>query len=399
MLSGKRITLGVSGGIAAYKAADLASNLSKLGARVHVVLTKSASRFISALTFEALTGNTVHSDLFESSSSFKIPHIELAAGSNLVLIAPATANILGKLAHGLADDLLSTLVLAAKCPVLICPAMNFNMYDNPMVQKNISTLADAGFSFVEPGFGHLACGTTGRGRLGEVKDIVNKVIELLPPSGDLSGLKVLVTAGGTREVLDPVRYLTNHSSGKMGYALARAAFNRGAEVTLISSPTALEPPPGVRYVEALSAADMLRAVLEYYPGVHLVIKAAAVADYRPVRVDSHKIKKAGDTLVLELEKTPDILYELGKLKSPGVTMVGFAAETQDLEQNAREKLRKKNLDLVVANDVTLPGAGFGSDTNIVKLIYPDGTIKPLEIMDKLSLAHRILDEVLIIRQD
>ncbi|GBF32564.1 phosphopantothenoylcysteine decarboxylase [Desulfocucumis palustris] len=399
MLGGKSITLGVTGGIAAYKAADLASKLTKLNARVNVIMTRSATNFVTPLTFEAVTGNPVHCDTFERSPGYRVPHIELAYNADIMAVVPATANFLGKMAHGIADDLLTTSVLAARCPILICPAMNVHMYANPVVQSNTEILKKHGYYILEPESGRMACGHQGKGRLPEVQAIINRIIELIPPVGDLGGLTVLITAGGTREPIDPVRYISNRSSGKMGYSLAGAAFNRGARVILITTPTSLEPPPGVDVVRVETALEMHDAVMNRYAEADVVIKAAAVADYRPRLKAEQKIKKEGDTLTLELEKNPDILFDLGINKMEGVTLVGFAAETENLIENAREKVRKKNLDLLVANDVTLPGAGFGTDTNIAKLIYPDGSIVSLPLMDKPALANRILDEVIAIRSN
>ncbi|MGQ9557587.1 MAG: bifunctional phosphopantothenoylcysteine decarboxylase/phosphopantothenate--cysteine ligase CoaBC [Desulfurispora sp.] len=398
MLQGKQITLGVSGGIAAYKVADLASKLTARGAAVHVILTAAAAKFVGPVTFAGVTGNPVHQDLFAGSPDFAIPHIDLASRADLLVIAPATANVLAKLAAGLADDLLSATALAATCPVLVCPAMNAAMYRHPAVQKNLQVLRSYGYHILEPASGRMACGTVGQGRLPEPAVILEEICRLLQPQGDLSGLQVLVTAGGTREPIDPVRYISNRSSGKMGYALAQAALQRGARVTLVTAPTALIPPPGAEVVRVETARQMLEAVLAVYERMDVVIKAAAVADYRPARVAEHKIKKSEAALVLELEKNPDILGQLGRHKRPGVTLVGFAAETSDLLQNAAEKLRRKNLDLIVANDVTVPGAGFGSDTNIVKLLYADGRVQDVPQMDKLELAHLIWDEVLGLRR-
>lgn len=397
MLAGKRITLGVSGGIAAFKAAQLVSTLTSGGAEVRVIMTRSAMEFVKPLTFEVLSGHRVHTDLFEPSGDGTVQHIELATQADLLLVVPATANIIGKAACGIADDLLSTVVMAARCPVLFCPAMNVNMYKNPVVQRNLATLRDLGCHFVEPGVGRLACGAQGPGRLADLEAIQEKIELLLAPEGDLRGLTVLVTAGPTLEPLDPVRYLSNRSSGKMGYAVAGAAARRGARVVLVSGPTALKAPPGVELVSVESAAQMYDAVLERFSRADVVVKSAAVADYRPMRAAGQKIKKQAGTLVLELEKNPDILAELGRKKEHQI-LVGFAAETEDLEDNARRKVAGKNLDLLVANDVTLPGAGFGTDTNIAKLVYPDGTVKPLPKMSKKDLAHRILDEVLELRK-
>lgn len=398
MLAGKNITLGITGGIAVYKAAQLTSNLKAGGADVRVIMTRSASAFVSPLTFQTLSGNRVYSELFEPVMEWKVQHIELAAISDLLVVVPATANILGKVAGGIADDLLSTVIMATTCPVLFCPAMNVHMYQNPVVQRNLTVLKDLGYHFAGPGKGRLACGAEGPGRLAELDVIMEKIQALLPSKGDLRGLSILVTAGPTREPIDPVRYLTNRSSGKMGYALAGAAAKRGASVILISGPTNLQAPHGVemRYVE--TAAEMFNEVMEYFPRVDIVIKAAAVADYKPREVSGQKIKKTGANLVIECDKNPDILAELGRRKAHQ-TLVGFAAETSNLEDNAHQKVRNKNLDLLVANDVTLPGAGFEADTNIVKLVYPGQYVLPLPIMDKTALAHRILDEVLKLRSN
>lgn len=396
-IEGRFITLGVTGGIAAYKAADLASKLTGRGAAVHVIMTRSAGEFVRPLTFEALTGNPVNTDLFASSRLFRIPHIDLATRADIMVVAPATANILAKLAHGIADDLLSTAVLAATCPVLLCPAMNVNMYANRAVQGNIAVLGDYGYRFVDPGEGRVACGQVGKGRLAETETIIDAINSLLSAPGDMKGLTVIVTAGGTREPIDPVRYITNRSSGKMGYALAGAAASRGGRVILVSAPASLPAPPGVEVVGVESAREMHEAVMRYYPEAQVVIKAAAVADYRCSLVAGHKIKKDGESLTLELVRNPDILAELGLKKRDGVTLVGFAAETRDLEENARKKLARKNIDLLVANDVTMPGAGFGSDTNIVKLFFAGGGIESLPEMDKADVAHRILDAVMQIR--
>ena len=398
MLEGKFITLGVTGGIAAYKAADLASKLKGRGAAVHVIMTRSAGEFVRPLTFEALTGNPVYTDLFSSSGAFRIPHIELACRAEIMVLAPATANLLGKLAHGIADDLLTSAVLAATCPVLICPAMNVNMYANRVVQDNLARLAQYGYHLVEPAVGRVACGHVGRGRLAGTEEIIGAIEGLVSRAGDLKGLTVLVTAGGTREPIDPVRYVSNRSSGKMGYALAAAAAARGARVILVSAPVSLTVPPGVEPVQVESALEMHQAVMRYYPEAQVVIKAAAVADYRCQTVSGRKIKKEGEGLTLDLVKNPDILADLGRNKRPGVTLVGFAAETHDLEENARKKLERKNIDLLVANDVTMPGAGFGSETNIVKIFYAGGKMDSLPVMDKSAVAHRVLDAVLEIRR-
>lgn len=398
MLEGRLITLGVTGGIAAYKAADLASKLKSRGADIHVIMTRSAGEFIRPLTFEALTGNPLYADLFVSPGQAGIPHIDLANRAELFVIAPATANILAKLAYGIADDLLTTTLLAATCPVLLCPAMNVNMYAKQAVKENVMKLKKYGYHFVEPDIGRMACGHIGRGRLPETGTIINTIIGLLSTSGDMRGITVMVTAGGTREPIDPVRFIANRSSGKMGYALAEAAFYRGARVILISAATSLPCPAGVELVEVESAQEMFDAVIRFYPESDVVIKAAAVADYRCSLVAEEKIKKHDDKLILELVKNTDILAELGRIKREGVTLIGFAAETQNLEENARKKLADKNLDLVVANDVSISGSGFGSDTNKVEFYFSGGRKESLPLMDKFGVAGRILDAVMEIRR-
>ncbi len=397
LLEGKTIALGVTGSVAAYKAADLASRLKKLKAQVNVIMTEAACRFVTPLTFEMASGRPVHTSLFDPSPSYGVPHIELSFGADLMVVAPATANFLGKVAHGIADDLLTTSILAAICPVMICPAMNVHMYANPQVQANIALLKQEGYTVVEPGVGPMACGHEGKGRLPEVEEILKYIFEVIPIAGDLSGLTVLVTAGGTREAIDPVRYISNRSSGKMGYALAAAAMQRGAKVILVTAPTCLLPPPGVEVIQVETAQEMYETVLNHCNTADIIIKAAAVADYRPKHQATHKIKKQEQELSLALEKTTDILYELGCNKLDGVTLVGFAAETEDLLENSWAKMKHKNLDLLVANDITVPGAGFGTDTNVVKLLYPDGSIKSLDKMPKRDLAHCILDEILGLR--
>jgi len=395
MLEGKYIVVGVSGGIAAHRALDLTSTLVKAGAEVHVIMTGAAREFIRPLAFEAISGHRVHHDIFTTPPGWRYPHLELARQADLAVVAPATANIIAKLACGLADDLLTTAALAMICPLVICPAMNLYMYKNPVVQENLERLRRRGAVIVDPASGRQACGDEGPGRLAEVAVIVQQIEHLLGTNQDLAGLKVLVTAGGTREPIDPVRYITNRSSGKMGYALAKTAAARGARVYLVSAPTRLAPPAGVEMVGVETAEQMYRAVMDLYPQMDAVVKAAAVSDYRPGTYREQKIKKGGG-LVLELEKTRDILSELGNQKKNQI-LVGFAAETQDLIQNATNKLVKKNLDLLVANDVTQTGAGFGTDTNIVKLLYPNGRVESLPMMDKLELGNRIWDEVIKIK--
>jgi len=396
MLAGKNITVGVTGGIAAFKAAQLVSSLKSGGAELNVIMTRSAQEFVKPLTFQVLSGNSVRTDLFEALPG-SVQHIELATWPDLIVIAPATANVLGKAAAGIGDDLLTTVILAASCPVLFCPAMNVNMYTNAVVQRNMKVLRSLGYEFVEPGTGRLACGTEGRGRLADLDLIIEKIESLLGPGRDMEGLTVMVTAGPTVEHIDPVRYLTNRSSGKMGYAVAGAAVSRGAKTLLISGPTALKPPGGVELISVETASQMYEAVLENYSGVDVVVKAAAVADYRPKEVFGQKIKKQDGTLSLELVRNKDILAELGQRKNKQI-LVGFAAETSDLEKYSLLKVEGKNLDFLVANDVSQTGAGFGTDTNIVMFVYPGGNIKQMPLMDKKDLAHRILDEVLTVRQ-
>ncbi len=391
MLAGRKVLVGVTGSIAAYRAAEVVRGLVREGAETRVVMTAAARRFVSHVTFATLSGHPVATRLFDGGPV----HIELARFAEAAVVVPATANILGKVAHGIADDLLSTVLLACTAPVLFCPAMNASMYRHPAVQASIGRLKEMGYHFAEPGTGALACGEEGPGRLAEPEAILEHVGRLLAPK-DLAGLTVLVTAGPTREPLDPVRFISNRSSGKMGYAVAAAAAARGARVILVSGPTQLAPPAGVETVWVETAREMLARVREFYPAADVVVKAAAVADYRPAGVSEHKIKKEGETLHLVLEKNPDILATLGREKGRRI-LVGFAAETEELVPRARRKLEEKNLDLLVANDVTLPGAGFGTDTNVVQLVYRDGRVVPLPLMTKRALAHRILDEVLRLR--
>lgn len=393
MLEGRVIVLGVSGSIAAYKGVEIASRLKKQGAQVRVIMTDSATRFVTPLTFRTITGFPVVCDLFAEPVEWNVGHVSLAQQADLFLIAPATANVISKIACGIADDMLTSTILATRAPVLIAPAMNTGMYENPIFQANMDKLKSLGFRFVEPGSGLLACGDMGKGRLAEPQDIVDDVVKILTRKKDLQGIKVMVTAGGTREPIDPVRYITNRSSGKMGYALAQRARERGAEVILVSAPTNLAPPPGVQVVPVTTAMDMLEAVERHLEESQVVIKAAAVADYRPVHVSQQKIKKAHGNLTLELERNPDILASIGLKKKAHQIFVGFAAETQDLISNAGMKMEKKNVDLMVANDVTLEGAGFEGDTNIVTIIQKDGTIKELPKMSKLDVAEEILDRI------
>lgn len=391
MFKGKKIVLGVSGGIAVYKAVELLRLFVKAGADVSVVMTRNAQEFVAPLTFQTLSGNPVHSELFDLLQETKIGHISLAERADLFVIAPATANIVGKVAAGIADDLLTTTLMATKAPVLFAPAMNVHMYENPIYQRNENTLRQLGYHFIDPDYGELACGYAGQGKLPAPEEIFTAALKLLAPQ-DLVGQTLLITAGPTREELDPVRYISNYSSGKMGYAVARAAKQRGAVVVLVSGPTFLPPPTGVTFIPVVSAAQMREQVFHALPAATVVIKSAAVADYRPVSVSGHKLKKKDSDMILQLEKNPDILAELGQNKQ-GRVLVGFAAETQDLIKHAREKLTGKNLDLIVANDVSQSGAGFDVDTNIVKLLHADGRIEELPQLSKMEVAHQLLDRV------
>ena len=391
-MKGKKIIVGVSGGIAAYKAAELVRLLVKADTRTFVAMTSNAARFVTPLTFEALSGNRVIRDMWDSEGT-SIDHISWGQESDLIIIAPATANFIAKMAHGIGDDFLSTMVLAATAGILVCPSMNSQMFKNPAVQDNLRGLKARGMTVMEPGEGQLACHTEGPGRLPEPEDIMEQAFILISPQ-DLSGLKILVTAGPTVEPIDPVRYIANRSSGKMGYSLARAARRRGASVTLVSGPTCLKPPYGVEFCGIKTAEDMKQAVFENRPKCNIIIKAAAVSDYRPRDSAAHKIKKEGDSLSLELVKNPDILAELGSArKESNCLLVGFAAETKDLMANAKKKLRAKNLDMIVANDVSREDSGFETDTNIVKILYRDGQIEDSALMTKDEVADLVLDRI------
>lgn len=392
MLTNKTIVLGVTGGIAAYKAADLASRLVKRGCRVYVLMTRSATEFIAPLTFETLTGNKAVVDTFDRNFQWNVEHVALAKQADAFLIAPATANVIAKLAHGMADDMLTTTVLAASCPKVVAPAMNTGMYENPVTQDNLQTLRDYGFSIVEPDSGVLACKDVGKGRLPDADVLISALEDALSPK-DLQGIRVLVTAGPTCEALDPVRYITNHSSGKMGYAIARAAARRGAQVTLVSGKTGLSAPAGVQRVDVFSAQEMFDQVTRHFPEQDIVIKAAAVGDYRPKQRQEHKIKKSGETMTLQLVKNPDILAYLGEHKRPGQVICGFSMETKDLLENSRKKLEKKQADLIVANNLTVAGAGFGVDTNAVTMITPEDAI-PYPVMSKEQVADELLTRLL-----
>lgn len=397
MLTGKHVVLGVTGGIAAYKACEVVSRLRKLHAEVDVIMTGNATRLVAPLTFETLSNRPVCVDTFSRVESWDVKHISLAQKADVMLVAPATANLLAKLAHGIADDMLSTTLLATKAPILLAPAMNTGMWTADATQENLQILLKRGVQTVGPGSGFLACGDMGAGRMSEPVEIVEAVKAILCPVHDLKGLRVLVTAGPTVERIDPVRYITNDSSGKMGYAIAEAAQRRGAEVTLVSGPVHIAPPQGVKVVPITSTQDLLDVMLEQCQVQDVIIQAAAPADYRMDTVAQQKIKKqSGDTLTLTLVENPDVARAMGECKRPGQTLVGFAAETQLVLENARKKLQSKHLDLIVANDVTAPGAGFGVDTNIVTLIT-SSTETALPRMSKQDVAERILDKVLEIR--
>ncbi len=392
MLKGKRILLGVTGGIAAYKAVELVRQLTRRGAEVQVVMTEAATRFVTPLTFETLSHQPVLLDMYSLAYGSRIGHIESGRRAELFVVAPATARTIARLALGLADDFLSNIYLASRCPLLVAPAMDSDMYTHPAVQENLQRLRERGVHVVGPGSGELASGLVGPGRLADIPEIMAAIERILRRSGDLASQTVLVTAGPTREPLDPIRYFSNRSSGKMGYALAEAAAARGAAVILVSGPTALSAPPGVDVAHVETAQQMFEAVLARLPAATVVIKAAAVADYRPVHAAGRKIKKKEARLDIALEPTPDILAEVGKRKE-GRILVGFAAETEDLVRNAREKLGRKHVDLMVANDVSQPGAGFDAETNVVKILDAKGGLEELPLLSKREVAGRILDRL------
>jgi len=391
MLKGKTILLGVTGGIAAYKAAALASALVKLHACVEVIMTENATKFITPLTFEQLTGNRTITDTFDRNFVHHVEHISLAQRTDLVIIAPATANICAKAAHGLADDMLTTTVLACRCPKLIAPAMNTAMYENPVTQDNLQTLRNYGWEVITPASGRLACGAVGAGKLPEPEELVQHILRYLALPHDLTGKKVLVTAGPTQEALDPVRYLTNHSSGKMGYALAKMAMLRGAEVTLVSGPVSIAPVPFVKMVPVVSAQEMFEAVAAHSAEADFIFKAAAVADYTPADYAADKLKKSDADMSIPLQRTRDILKYLGENRRPGQVICGFSMETRDLVENSRAKLEKKNVDMICANNLKVEGAGFGVDTNVITLITKNG-ITELPLLSKEAAANAILDK-------
>ena len=390
-LIGKHIVLGVSGSIAAFKIASLASMLAKKRADVTVIMTPNATNFINPITFEELTGNKCLVDTFDRNFQHSVEHVSLAKQTDVMLVAPASANVIAKAAHGIADDMLTTTLLACRCPKIFAPAMNTRMYQNPIVQDNMKILERYGMEVVTPALGYLACGDTGEGKMPEPEVLFESIVKALTPK-DMSGVKVLVTAGPTREKIDPVRYITNHSSGKMGYAIARAAMLRGADVTLVTGKTDLMPPMGVNTVEIVSAADMAQAVKERAKEQDIIIKAAAVADYRPKYTSDEKMKKKDEDMCIELERTQDILGFLGAHKKEGQFLCGFSMETENMIENSRKKLEKKNLDLIVANNLKEQGAGFGTDTNIVTLLSKEDTIQ-LPSMSKEEVADRLLDYI------
>ena len=392
MLKGKTVLLGVTGGIAAYKAAALASALVKQHASVEVVMTENATQFVTPLTFEQLTGRRTMVNTFDRNFSHQVEHIALAERTDLVIVAPATANVCAKLAHGLADDMLTTTILACKCPKLLSPAMNTAMYENPVVQDNLSILKKYGWEVIEPASGYLACGDTGAGKMPEPEVLLSHIEQHLACEKDLLGKKVLVTAGPTREALDPVRYLTNHSTGKMGYAIAHAASLRGADVTLVSGPVSITPPPFVKVIPITSAQDMFEAVSAHAAEQDAIIKAAAVADYTPADVSSEKVKKKDGDMSIPLKRTTDILKYLGEHKHDGQFLCGFSMETEHMLENSTAKLTKKNVDMIVANNLKTTGAGFGTDTNVVTLITREGA-EELPLMSKEEVAHQILNRI------
>ena len=390
MLSGKNVVLGVTGSIAAYKIANLASALVKLHADVTVIMTKNATNFINPITFETLTGNKCLVDTFDRNFQYSVEHVSLAKKTDLFLVAPASANVIGKLAHGIADDMLTTTILACRCPKLVSPAMNTNMYENPIVQDNLKKLEHYGFEVIDPASGYLACGDTGAGKMPEPETLLSYILRELACEKDLAGKKVLVTAGPTQEKIDPVRYITNHSTGKMGYAIAEDCMRRGAEVTLVTGPVALTPPPFVHVIPVVSAADMAQAVKGSADQQDIIIKAAAVADYRPVNPADEKVKKKDGEASLSLERTEDILSYLGEHKREGQFICGFSMETEHMLENSRAKLLKKHADMIVANNLKTAGAGFGTDTNVVTIITAEDC-RELELMSKADVAHEIVN--------
>lgn len=393
MLKGKTVVLGVTASIAAYKIANLASALVKLHADVHVIMTQNATNFINPITFETLTSNKCLVDTFDRNFQFNVEHVSLAKKADVFMVAPASANVIGKIANGIADDMLTTTIMACKCKKFISPAMNTNMFENPIVQDNLKKLQHYGYEIIDPACGYLACGDTGAGKMPEPETLLNYILREIALEKDMVGAKVLITAGPTQESLDPVRFITNHSTGKMGYAIAENCMRRGAEVTLVSGPVSIAPPPFVKVINVKSAADMAEAVKACYEEQQIIIKTAAVADYRPAHVADEKIKKKGGDNVLELERTEDILAYLGAHKQPGQFICGFSMETENMLENSRAKLERKNVDMIVANNLKVAGAGFGVDTNVVTFITKEECIEN-EIMSKADVAGAIVDFIL-----
>ncbi len=398
MLKGKTVLLGVTGSIAAYKIAYLASALKKLHAEVHVLMTKNATNFITPITFESLIGTKCLVDTFDRNFQFQVEHISIAKKADVAMIAPASANVIGKLAHGIADDMLTTTLMACKCKKFISPAMNTNMFENPILQDNLKTLEHYGYEVIQPASGYLACGDTGAGKMPEPETLLSYILREIAKEKDLKGKKVLVTAGPTQEAIDPVRYITNHSSGKMGYALAKAAMLRGAEVTLVSGPCSITPPPFVKVVPVVTAKDMFDAVTSVSAQQDIIIKAAAVADYRPLKVFDEKVKKKNEEMSIALEKTDDILNYLGEHRTKEQFLCGFSMETQNMLGNSRAKLGKKHLDMVAANNLKVEGAGFQGDTNVLTLITQDEDVS-LQLMSKEDAANVILDKILSVMKE
>ena len=392
MLTGKTVLLGVSGSIAAYKTASLASALKKLHADVHVLMTKNAVNFINPITFETLTGNKCLVDTFDRNFEYSVEHVSLAKKADLVMVAPASANVIGKIAHGIADDMLTTTIMACRCKKILAPAMNTNMFENPIVQDNLKTLEKYGYEVISPASGYLACGDTGAGKMPEPELLLEYILREIAREKDMQGMKVLVTAGPTQESIDPVRYITNHSTGKMGYAIARVCMQRGAQVTLVSGPVHIEPPQFVTVVPVKTAREMFKAVTERSAEQDIIIKAAAVADYRPRHVSSEKVKKQDGELTIEMERTDDILAYLGAHKGEEQFLCGFSMETEHLLENSRRKLQRKNLDMIVAKNVKVEGAGFGVDTNVVTILTREG-VTELPLMGKDQVAEKLLDAI------
>lgn len=397
MLKGKTVLLGVSGSIAAYKTAYLASSLKKLNADVHVLMTENATNFINPITFETLTGNKCLVDTFDRNFEFSVEHVSLAKKADVVMLAPASANVIGKIAHGIADDMLTTTIMACRCRKIIAPAMNTNMFENPIVQDNLKTLERYGYEIITPATGYLACGDTGAGKMPEPELLLEYILREIACEKDMEGLKVLVTAGPTQEPVDPVRFITNHSTGKMGYAIAKVCMRRGAEVTLVSGPTAAQKPEFVNYIPVTTAREMFEEVTSRAREQDIIIKAAAVADYRPKDVSSEKVKKKDGELFLEMERTDDILAYLGSHRRPGQFLCGFSMETENVLENSREKLKKKNLDMIAANSLKVQGAGFGGDTNVITIITEDEEVS-LEMMSKEEAASKLLDQIMSCRK-